>query len=137
MTFALDARADELDTTLERIGTWAAAISSSCFIAERIYSKYLDAREIRVLLDGTDVTGEFTRVEWSAFGKHRQHVSFDLLVKVTGGESFVYKAGLHFPNELAEEYKTEMKVGQICRGRVDPQRPKKTLVLREAWAGRS
>lgn len=134
MTFAVDARADDLESTLKLVGKWAAILAALCFIAERKYSKYLEAQEIRVLLDGTDVIAKFTRVEWSAFGNDRQYVFFELLVKITEGESFTYKAGLHFPNGLAEKYKMEMKVGQTCRGRVDPNRPKKTLVLREAWA---
>ena len=90
-----------------------------------------------MLYDGLDVTATITRAEWMSFGKDRQYVSFDTQVEVPGGKPFTYRAGLHFRNVVAEDFKAEIHVGKTCRARVDPGRPESTLVFREPRASDS
>lgn len=136
-TFAVDARADTLEATLATLGKWSLFLWAAATIATKLYERHVESRNIRVLYDGLDVTATITRAEWLSFGKDRQYVSFDTQVEVPGGESFSHRAGLHFRNAVAEDFKDEIQVGKTCHARVDPERPESTLVFREPWASDS
>lgn len=79
MAVTFDAYAADPET-LKAVAKWATLLSALCFASINPYTRYLQSQRNRVLQEGTEITAEFTRVEWSLYGnvdftRFRRHLT--------------------------------------------------------------